>query len=419
MLKNLISGTLLIGSLTLCQAQIDFEPAYFINNAGAKTSCFIRNVDWKNNPTSFEYKLTEDGVAETAMIANVKEFKVNGEARYIREVVKMNRSSDSNNSLDSDKTIQFNDEQVFLKTISEGEAKLYYFEENNLRRFFFSVADSEIEPLIYKRYIKNEQFVSQGFRKSVNKIGTVGTYKQQLWNDLKCDGLSRNYINSVKYELSDLNELFEKYNRCKDPLYRQDEDKNAQFEFNVTARPGLDYTSLSVTNTAASTRNVDFDQQLGFRLGIELEGYLPFNKNKWSFIAEPTYHSYKSEKEIPPTGFSNNSSVAVVDYKSIEIPLGFRHYMYLSDSSSLFLNVGYVIDIPLSSTVTYTTSGNNTVVEFGSNGSFCFGMGFKYDNKISIEARYLSKREIFGNAAFATYFSDYNGFSIIFGYSLF
>ncbi len=134
---------------------------------------------------------------------------------------------------------------------------------------------------------------------------------------------------------------------------------------------------------------------------------------------EPTFHSYSSEKQTEPTAFNSNTSLATVDYKSIEIPMGFRHYMFLNDNAKLFANVGYVVDIPLNASVAYESNFGTTRIEFGSNGSFVFGVGFKYNNKIGIEARYIGKREIFGNGAFVSYFSDYQGYSLIFGYTLF
>jgi len=393
--------------VTNTNAQINFEPAYFINNADIKTNCFIRNVDWKNNPSSFEYKLGEDDDSRIASISDIKEFQVDNESRYVRAKVRMNRATDNNNALDTHKDIVFKEEEVFLKTLSEGDALLYYFEDNNLRRFFYQVDGSLIDPLIYKRY-----------RKSITEIASINTFKQQLWNDLKCDGISRNFVNSVNYKIDDLVDLFDKYNACKDPTYANNKESKTKLGFNLSIRPGIDYTSLSITNTTSRTRNVDFDSEINFRLGVELEGILPFNKNKWGMFIEPTFHSFSSEKQTEPTAFNSNTSLATVNYKSIEIPMGLRHYMFLNDNAKLFANVGYVVDIPLNASVAYEGTFGTTAIEFGSNGSFIFGLGFKY-NKIGVEARYIGKREVFGNGAFVSYFSDYQGYSLIFGYTLF
>ena len=40
-------------------AQVNFDKGYFIDNNGQKTECLIKNADRGNNPSSFEYKLSE------------------------------------------------------------------------------------------------------------------------------------------------------------------------------------------------------------------------------------------------------------------------------------------------------------------------------------------------------------------------
>jgi len=41
-------------------SQINFEKGYFIDNLGAKTDCYIKNIDWNLNPDTFDYKLELD-----------------------------------------------------------------------------------------------------------------------------------------------------------------------------------------------------------------------------------------------------------------------------------------------------------------------------------------------------------------------
>jgi len=51
-------------------------------------------------------------------------------------------------------------------------------------------------------------------------------------------------------------------------------------------------------------------------------------------------------------------------------------------------------------------------------GNFAIGMGYKYDNKYSIEFRYKVARRLFpANILWGTY--DYNSVAVIFGYTLF
>lgn len=40
-----------------CFSQISFESGYFIDNSNQRINCWIKNVDWRNNPSQFNYKL--------------------------------------------------------------------------------------------------------------------------------------------------------------------------------------------------------------------------------------------------------------------------------------------------------------------------------------------------------------------------
>ena len=417
MVERTIFYAFALCSFALCQAQITFEPAYFINNAGIKTDCLIRNVDWKNNPTSFNYKLKPDGETQTAFIANVKEFQVVNEAKYIRAKVKINRATDDNNALDTDKKIMYSEEEIFLKTLSEGEAVLYYYEEKNLRRFFFKIDNSGIDQLVYKRYRTSEKINSYGDVRPVERIGIVSTYKQQLWNALKCKEVTRANINSLKYIIQDLVALFDRYNGCVDSNFIQSNLNDTYLLYKLKLRPGIQSSALSISNANSVFRNVEFGSKIRMRFGVEFEAVLPYNRNKWSLFFEPTFQSYKENTETRPfSEFSNTSLAVEAKYSSIEIPFGLRYYMYFDTRSKVFLNVAYVIDIPFDSAVTFGNP-DSTELKFGPGGNFAIGFGFNY-NKISIEGRYQASREVLNNDSFASYQSDYSGFSLIFGFNI-
>ncbi len=69
----------LLATATHAFSQITFENGYFINDEGQKIECLIKNVDWRSNPTKFEYKVSADASAQTASITTVKEFAINGD----------------------------------------------------------------------------------------------------------------------------------------------------------------------------------------------------------------------------------------------------------------------------------------------------------------------------------------------------
>lgn len=149
-------------------------------------------------------------------------------------------------------------------------------------------------------------------------------------------------------------------------------------------------------------------------MGVEAEYILPFNNNKWSLIFEPTYQYYKTEKtfDTNPMDEIVRIETATVDYSSIELPFGFRHYSYLNHNSRLFANFSAVIDLSIKSKIKYGDLNYDSNTGVG----LAFGLGYSYKNKYSIEARLITNRDILKK--YHNLSSYYNSISLIFGYNI-
>lgn len=385
---------------TQSYSQIAFEKGYFINNNDQKTECLIKNLDWNSTPTEFQYKLDEQDQAITTNLQQVKEFAIYNESKYQRQTVNTDFSSDDLNLVDYDKTPKYKEEKIFLKVLVQGKATLYQYDKNNLAFFFFQTDSIPVNQLIYKTYKVSEDQVAK------NK-----QYKQQIWMGLKCDNITLKSIENLNYKRNELINVFVKYNECNNTEFTNFEKKvKGKDSFNLSIRPGIKYSSLSVTNEYTSDRDRDFDSKIGFRLGIEAEYVLSFNKNKWALILEPTYQSFKSEG----SAYGKKSEV---NYQSIEIPIGVRHYFFLNDNSKIFINAQYIIEKAFSSEAkilfnSYTTDELKVDPKSG----FAFGMGYNYKKKYITELRY-SNKDILGNHEY--WRSNYGTISLIFGYTIF
>jgi hypothetical protein len=387
-------------------SQIQFENGYFINESGQKIECLIKNVDWKNNPTEFEYKMSEDAAVQKASISTVKEFGINGFPKNIRASVKIDRSSDLMNKMGSDKNPIFQEETLFLKVLIESKASLFVYEDGNLTRYFYSLSDSEIKQLVYKKYLVDNIALAEN-----------NAFRQQLFTDLKCQGMTLNDVKNLIYAKKDLEGFFTKYNRCANAGIADQAPKQTRDFFNLSLRPGLNYSSLAMSNSINRFLNIDFGNELGFRFGIEAEFILPFNRNKWALIVEPTYQQFKSEKIHQPN--ANNTFFIEANYSSIELPIGVRHYFFLNEDSKIFVNVSGIFDLSIgSSDIKILRSDQSTIfsLEIDSEFNAGLGIGYKYKN-YSLEMRYLTNREILNGYAY--WDSDYNTVSVIFGYSVF
>lgn len=373
-------------------AQIKFEKGYFITNDGQKVEGLIKNNDWLQNPNYLIYKKTIDAEQKKLTVKDVKEFGVYASSKFIKAIVNIDKSSNLLRELTEFKEPKFEKEEIFLKVLIEGDANLFSYKNGNLVRFFFNKNNSEIEQLIFKKYKTIE-----------DKIAVNDKFKQQLWVSLKCKNISFKTFKNLDYKENDLIHFFERYYNCIQTEYISFKKNKKQDLFNLTLRAGLNNSSLSTGNTtfdADSPYFPDFGNQLGLRLGVELEFIMPFNKNKWGIIIEPTYQSFKADVDQ-----KNSTSV---DYSSIELPIGVRHYFFLNKTSKLYANGSIIIDF---------SNGELLSQEIQSSSNFGFGIGYKSHEKYSLEFRYHTNRDLFNN--YLNNFSEYKTMSIIFGYTIF
>ena len=381
--------------------QISFEKGYLIDNLGTKTDCLIKNMDWRKNPVAFDYKLTETGEVKTGKIRLVKEFSVGDNIQYTRNKVQIDTSLDDLNTLKRNRNPEFKEVVIFLKTLVRGKASLYEYHGNASTRYFYNTADNQIKQLIYKRYLSE-----------YNKIGKNERYKNQLWNDLKCKDININQVKSVTYQRRPLIQFFKKYHECNNLDFKDYTKKDRQKALSLILRPGINSASLSLLNNRQfSPREANFENEINFRFGVEAEFVLGFHKNKWAIIAEPTYQYFKSDAPLTP---ENNVNLTA-DYSSIELPIGIRHYFYLNNKSKLFVNGSIVLDFTKSSKIDFN---NTQSFDIQTNNNLAFGLGYKYNNKYSIELRYLTDRELLTRNQ-PIWESKYKTLSLIFGYTIF
>ncbi|OEK09291.1 hypothetical protein A8C32_11245 [Flavivirga aquatica] len=392
-MKNLFTFLLLVMSSISSYSQIVFEKGYYINNANQKNDCLIKNIEWYNNPTEFEYKLSEDSRIIKKTIDNVKEFGITNDFRYVRCLVDMDRSSTKISEMSRNRLPEFKKEKLFLKTLITGKADLFLYKEQNLIRFFYSLEEGDLKQLVYKEYRNSQNII-------VENIG----FQQELLNNLICESISKRDIEYLKYQVKDLVSLFKKYNECgnSEITNYQKKVKNGDF-FNLTLKAGINNSSLFIKNSSNIGSEVDFQNKISFRTGVEVEFIFKFNKNKWSVIVEPNYQSYKSEKRV------RNRDVKV-DYKYIQLPIGIRYYMFFNKNSKLFLNGALATNFNLNSTV-----GNLDVESVNNN--LNLGLGYKYKNKYSLELIYATESNLLEKYVYWN--SDYNNVSVVFGYTIF
>ncbi len=392
-----------------CQtfAQISFEKGYFINNAGQRTECYIENIDWRNNPTTFNYKLNQgDGEAKTENIMGVSEFGIDNQSMYKRFEVRIERSQNTTNQLQKSKSPIWKNETLFLHALVIGEASLYNYLDGNTNKYFYETKKNPIEQLVYIRYLEDSG-MKDGLNSYSESIQQNNQFRQQLLNNVNC-GLTENDFKSLDYNRNTLVKHFAAYNACLgtadaksatnyDAVSRKDRET-----FALRVQTGIYNAKVSISDPQNFyDKSTDLSQMV-FKAGLEAEYILPFNKGSWSLIVNPTYQKFSSTKNF--LGFSgfpgpNNQIFYTVkmDYSSIEIPFGVRRYFYINSASRLFVNATYVIDLSNGGSLEFTNTQGlmNAADKMGisSRNNFAIGAGYSY-KRFSGELKYNFTRQL-------------------------
>lgn len=399
-MKNLTPALLFILFCFQVNAQNTFREGHYVVNSGDTITGFIKEYTWNENPEKIFFKAKLSDPQKTLEPEDILGFEISGRVKYKSARVEIDTSGNNSSDVSKNRSPDFVKKHLFLKILEEGEASLYQYQDGNLTRYFYSTEEVSLQPLIYRKYLDKD-----------TKIKTNNDFRQQLLNSLKCEKLSESDFKTLKYWEIGLRKVIAKYNSCSNNTSYSYENEESKSSFHITVRPGFQLASLT-TEEGSENIQTDFNIEASFRVGIEFEYILPFNNRKWSLILEPTYQTYSSKQERP---FGNSLPTSrEVDYKSVEVPLSFRYYLFLSSESQLFINGGLAYDINI---------GENKIIgnqgaELDLNGSFnpVFGLGFRFKQKFSFELRYQTSRDLLHENNFRK--STYSSFGFILGYRI-
>ena len=381
-----------------CDAQINFEKGYFIDNEGKRNECLIRDAEWKNNPTRFEYRSERSDASAQMAVADVQEFGFNDGVVYIRAVVKIDRSSDDLDKLTTSRNPVWSEEQVFLKLLTTGKASLYLYEEGNMRRFFYTNNESPIRQLIFKKYLLG------------NDVATNNDFRQQLWSDMNCNGQQPNTATALSYKQAALMRYFQAYNECNGISIKTVRQVRAKRFFHLSVTPGVTVAKLKLRNVADDRYGpVIFPIYSSLRIGSLMEFTLPYNKNKWAVLIEPGIQYFNGEGE-PGTA----AGMATVAYRSFEFPIGARYYFFLAERKSIFVNGFLAMGVSFKSFFAFKNDPYPKEIIQKLNPAI--GAGYRLE-RLSLEFRFNINRDI--TRDYINWKSSYNTASLIAGFKLF
>ena len=306
-------------------AQIKFEKGYFIDNQNLRTECFIRSIDWNDTPTSFDYKLAENGSPVSKKDFEVSEFGV-GNVRFISRDVEMDQSSDWADRLSRTRAPEMENVRVFLKVIVDGKYRLYRYDRNEMMRFYYDSDSLPLKQLIYKRFYTDNGKLT---------MARNTLFRMQLDADVKCENGSTPKTANLNYNSTDLIKYFEAVNACATTAAdapvaaKTPTEIKTKGQFHLKSSVFLGQHSFAFDKIGLSH---DFGSKSYVTFGGEVEYILPFWNNKWSAIAEVSYNKFNE------TEHTDTFDRFDIEFKYLLFSVGARHYFFLNQDAKIFVN---------------------------------------------------------------------------------
>jgi hypothetical protein len=328
-------------------AQDKFQKGYYVDNNGKKVLALIQNENWEVSPERFNYKFFDNGKVNTLSLKDAQEFSIDNLFKFQRFEITVDMASDDANNAKTNKTPKYTQKTAFLKVlVASDQASLFEYKSEDQQRFFYRKGNGKVTLLRYN------------------------SYKEQLKNDLStsCKTISDDF----PYTKAKLGDYFYAYNTCNQSGKKQvdfreyESHKDWAFKFKV----GAGQSDFEVLNRTGVTGQV---KRTSIRIGFEMEHFLKFKNKNWSVFLEPTYNSITDE-------------AIAINYRSVEVPAGIRHYIKLSPKSSIFLNGGVSVDFAGGSTI-----GN---VPLSSGVAGFYGAGYRFVKTFSLEVRNYTDRRL-------------------------
>lgn len=384
--KRIILFLFFSGVWLISEAQMNFVEGYIVTNDHKRTDCLIINSGNAESLMNFKYKLKGDNKIEKIELSKIEEFGVEDEIKCVRALIKIDVSPDRITQLkDTVNSPEWEEGHAYLKILVEGKvASLYSYFDEGKNLFFYSIGNSPIEPLFYKEYRLE---ITPGI---VEQTLLNNAYWEQLKQYLTCGDSDE--VRKVSYTNKDLVKYFINYHICKGADYtvpKRTQMNKGRFRFKFGTN--LNRIKL-VAQDYVDASKVTFSLESSFGFGAEAEYLLPFNNYKWSLFAESNFYSYHSV--YSDNAFNLFHDGYIIDYKTIEVPLGVNYYLNINQNHRLFLRGAFVPHFILGSS--YIAFNSDAHYDFSPASRMLFGVGYNY-RRLAMEFRYYSTQNITQN----------------------
>lgn len=324
-----------ITATLLAKTQDPYQAGFYWDKTGQQISCYIKNIDWNNNPDKIQVKQTEEGLSQTLLLDDFQAFEIPGVARYEVHQVQINRSSDNDYELERNGLVTWENETLALRVVVRGPATLYDYKAPEIKRFYYKIGTGNVEALMFKKYVNT--------LRSVRQIGYNRGYQAQLRERIQCG--VQNW--EIEYNERALSKYFKAYNNCQggtSETYRQKQSHTLKLSL---ATGLINYNfDIQIANTITA---YEFDSGQDFNFGLAVAYVLPIDNDKWEFLLESYYRQHQN------AGMANrgNRRGVLLDYDGIEVHLGLRKYFTTNNKLRFFADAAYVASFNENTLITF------------------------------------------------------------------
>lgn len=390
--------TLLFVLFTAFSYAQETQNGYYIINSGQRVEGMFIEGDYLN-PSSLKFKSSSDTDFQKLNLESITEYGVGKDYKSVKHSVEIDATDATHGQISTNKDATWQLQTIFLNVLLEGEATLYSYRSGKGTKYFYKVNGKQAEPqqLLYRVYMS-----------TANTTAENNKFRQQLYNDVSCptekNGMDK--FLAIKYTSSDILPLFKDYNNCnnsKFTTYKNNDGKRVTAYYSVLA--GLYQSRFNIEGIDPE---VDNATDIAFGVGAEVVIVLPSEKIGLFIKAE--YEKLKSEvisTYITPYGSSKTHNRYYVDASLFNFNVGPRYFYNINKQNKVFVDASLLLTFgmgDINHAVTVETPSQTfpevfvQKLPFNSAIALNFGLGYTYNNKFSIEARFDSNRNFFNNA---------------------
>lgn len=352
-MKNVLLGLILLFSSIALIAQSSFERGYFITNQNEKVICFIYNNNSNNIQQYISYKTDENSEIKEIDTKLLKTVVVLPNVKFERHKVSIDLSSNLLGEMSTSRLSNYEEKELFLRVLLEGEVSLYMYSKSNITRYFYA-KDSKLIPLEYKKYLKN------------NAIGKNINYQKQLKDDLSCSTNSK-LKTKIKYNTKALVKYFTQYNKCIGANVINHTLNNKKYESAFNIAPIITVGSINITSESPEYNTGTKSSHFTSTIGVAFQYRIGVAKNKWGVFAAPSYQTQLSASAKVFDGFVSSAGPSLgldddeiyqirryktvnTTYSAFRVPVGVKYY-FNTKTGYLALVPGFGIEIPINSSI--------------------------------------------------------------------